>query len=118
MLKISKSLVSLFNRPSFHKSSIDGVRAIAVILVIIGHVFFFQGKLFPEISSYGAYFRADLGVDLFFTISGFLIGTLLFKEYQKTNYISFKTFYLRRFLRLMPVYLVAMFFGIFLLQNN
>ena len=118
MLNISKSLVSLFNRPSFHKSSIDGVRAIAVILVIIGHVFFFQGKLFPEISSYGGYFRADLGVDLFFTISGFLIGTLLFKEYQKTNYISFKTFYLRRFLRLMPVYLVAMFFGIFLLQNN
>ena len=46
--------------------------------------------------------KGDLGVDLFFVISGFLIGTILFKEFNKSNTLNFKRFYIRRFLRLMP----------------
>lgn len=112
------SVHTLFNRPSFHNPAVDGIRAIAVLLVIIGHSFFFQQKIFPDASIFGGFFRADLGVDLFFTISGFLIGSILFKEFLRTNYISFKSFYTRRLFRLLPVYLVAMVFGIFLLHNN
>ena len=65
MLNISKSLVSLFNRPSFHKSSIDGVRAIAVILVIIGHVFFFKEYYFQRYQA----MEATLGLTLELTSS-------------------------------------------------
>ena len=121
MINISKSLASLFNRPAFHNSAIDGVRAIAVLMVIIGHIFFFHNsnfligdEVFNNYATYWHLLRADLGVDLFFVISGFLIGSILFKEFKKTNNISFTSFYLRRFLRLMPVYLVAILCGIYL----
>ena len=121
MINISKGLTSLFNRPTFHNSTIDGVRAIAVLMVIIGHIFFFHNsdiligdEVFRNYATYWHLLRADLGVDLFFVISGFLIGSILFKEFKKTNNISFTSFYLRRFLRLMPVYLVAILCGIYL----
>ncbi len=45
-----------------------------------------------------------LGVDLFFVLSGFLITTILRKEYKRTGGVRLKRFYLRRFLRLMPAY--------------
>ena len=51
-------------------------------------------------------------VKAFFVISGFLIGSILFKEYQKNLSLSFKRFYLNRFFRLMPVYFVCVFLGI------
>ena len=121
MINISKGLTSLFNRPTFHNSTIDGVRAIAVLMVIIGHIFYFHNselligdEVFKNYATYWHLLRADLGVDLFFVISGFLIGSILFKEFKKTNNISFTSFYLRRFLRLMPVYLVAILCGIYL----
>ena len=121
MTNISKGLTSLFNRPAFHNSAIDGVRAIAVLMVIIGHIFYFHNsefligdEVFKNYATYWHLLRADLGVDLFFVISGFLIGSILFKEFKKTNNISFTSFYLRRFLRLMPVYLVAILCGIYL----
>ncbi|HMC86217.1 MAG TPA: acyltransferase family protein, partial [Chitinophagaceae bacterium] len=46
----------------------------------------------------------QLGVKLFFVISGFLITTLLIKEKIKTNTINLKKFYIRRFLRIFPVF--------------
>ena len=112
MINISKSLASLFNRPAFHNSAIDGVRAIAVLMVIIGHIFFFHNSDFligdEVFNNYATYWH------LLIVISGFLIGSILFKEFKKTNNISFTSFYLRRFLRLMPVYLVAILCGIYL----
>jgi peptidoglycan/LPS O-acetylase OafA/YrhL len=59
----------------------------------------------------------SLGVDLFFVISGFLIGSLLFKEYLRTGDIRFGPFYVRRFLRLIPVYVVVMLLGLFMMRN-
>ena len=44
------------------------------------------------------------GVDLFFVLSGYLIGGILFRERTSTGTIRLKRFYLRRFLRLMPVF--------------
>ena len=51
-------------------------------------------------------------------ISGFLIGTILFKEFNRTNTINFKRFYKRRFLRLMPVYIFSMILGVYFLQDH
>ncbi len=103
----------IFIRPSFHNPVVDGIRGLSILLVLFGHLFHFHKSSFTLtektdfLSPFGQVFRGDLGVDMFFVISGFLIGNILFKEYLKNSSISYKRFYLRRFLRLMPVYLVS-----------
>ncbi|MDO6506830.1 acyltransferase family protein [Colwellia sp. 4_MG-2023] len=79
----------------FYRADIDGLRALAVISVIIYHI---DSSLLP-----GGY----LGVDIFFVISGFLITGLLLNELQKTKKINFKTFYSRRVKRLLPALLTV-----------
>ena len=51
----------------------------------------------------------DLGVSMFFGISGFLITLLLLREWNRTNTISMKAFYARRALRILPVYFSYLF---------
>jgi len=70
--------------------SLDGVRAVSVALVFFSH-----GGLENIVP--GA-----VGVTIFFVLSGFLITTLMREEYAAQGSISFRAFYLRRFLRLMP----------------
>jgi peptidoglycan/LPS O-acetylase OafA/YrhL len=88
-------------------ASLDGVRAVAVLLVF----FFHASLIFPF---FKAHFQGGfLGVDVFFVLSGFLITSILLQEFDRTEQINFKKFYLRRFLRLMPafwLYLVVSFF--------
>jgi peptidoglycan/LPS O-acetylase OafA/YrhL len=68
---------------------LDGMRAIAVGLVVFGH----SGLSFAP---------AAIGVTIFFFLSGFLITHLLVSEQQKHGAINVKAFYIRRYLRLMP----------------
>lgn len=77
--------------------SLDGLRAISIIMVVFSHIFFVNKNLAVKI------FSGDLGVHVFFVISGFLITTLLLKERSRQNSISLKKFYIRRFLRIFPV---------------
>lgn len=74
---------------------LDGIRAIAVVAVILYHLapFSFQGGF--------------LGVPIFFVVSGYLITDLLFQEFQQNGTIDVKAFYIRRIKRLYPG-LVAM----------
>lgn len=74
----------------FYLSSLDGARAISIGWVMFAHLGF--GKFSP----------AGLGVNIFFFISGFLITLLLIKEYQNTEKVNLKNFYIRRALRLLP----------------
>ena len=120
-----KYISRLTNRPSQNYKPIDGIRALAVLWVIVFHAWLFQYNDFTETSDkiFENPFliwisKGDLGVDLFFVISGFLIGTILFKEFKKVGSINFKRFYLRRFLRLIPVYIFAMILGLFLLEDS
>lgn len=75
--------------------SLDGVRALAVVAVL----FFHQGWGFAS----GGY----LGVSLFFTLSGFLIASLLLRERASSGRISLVGFWTRRARRLLPPALVA-----------
>jgi len=77
--------------------ALDGLRAIAVMLVLFTHANFFLGS------------NGFLGVDMFFVISGFLITTLLLEENKKRNKISLKAFYIRRTLRLFPALYILCF---------
>jgi peptidoglycan/LPS O-acetylase OafA/YrhL len=69
---------------------LDGIRAIAVIVVVAYH---------------GGWFGIDggfIGVDVFFALSGFLITRLLIDEHHRRGGVSMKNFYIRRGLRLLP----------------
>lgn len=95
--------------------SLDGWRAVSIILVLGGHCKFAAG--FPAHLKHGFLwpFAGDLGVRFFFTISGLLITWLLLQEEQKNGRISLKNFYIRRAIRILPVYFA--FLGVlFLLQ--
>ena len=118
-------LKRLFIRPELNYKPIDGIRAIAVLWVIIFHAWLFQYNGFQNTADqiFQNPFliwisKGDLGVDLFFVISGFLIGTILFKEYKKNKSLNFKRFYMRRFLRLMPVYVFSMIIGVYFLNGT
>ena len=91
---------------------LDGVRAIAIWLVLVSHIF--HGWAVPS----GTFDRIPsslmqlilhgwLGVDLFFVLSGFLITGILLDSKNKAHY--FRNFYARRFLRIMPLYFVVVF---------
>ena len=73
--------------------SLDGLRAISVLIVMLSH---FVTNMFP----------GGFGVYVFFVISGFLIARQFFVEQEATSSIGMTNFYLRRFFRLYPVALV------------
>jgi len=76
---------------------LDGMRAIAVLSVILFHC---------EIS--GVLDGGFFGVDIFFTISGFIITAILLREFRETGTIGFANFYFRRLKRLLPPVLVLL----------
>ncbi len=83
---------------------LDHLRALAIILVFLYH----YGRLFPHpewtnaISTFGW-----SGVDLFFVLSGYLIASQLFQKIAHQQKISFKQFFIKRFFRIIPAYLVV-----------
>jgi peptidoglycan/LPS O-acetylase OafA/YrhL len=80
-------------------ASLDGLRAVSILLVIVGHSA--DSLNAPQFLIHFIHF-GNLGVRCFFIISGFLITTLLLKEWEKTGGISMKGFYARRALRIFP----------------
>lgn len=97
---------------------LDGVRGLAILLVIAFHTFkradvFTSSEFLHQISDLTQIGWA--GVDVFFVLSGFLITGILLKTKEKPNY--FKNFYVRRILRIFPLYyLLIGFLLIFLPQ--
>jgi len=100
---------------------LDGVRGIAVLMVIVFHAFWFNQFYFGESVKEVMRFAilGQTGVDLFFVLSGFLITRILLatkgKKYQIRN------FYIRRLLRIFPLYymcLIIFFLVIPLLSND
>jgi len=81
---------------------LDGLRGIAILLVWTGHYFVVPGKGIAAFLD-GSWFRLGwTGVDLFFVLSGFLIGGILLNVRDSPRY--FQTFYARRFFRIIPLY--------------
>lgn len=76
-------------RPTAKRLDLQGLRALAVGLVVLNHAFDWPAGGF-------------VGVDIFFVISGFLMTSLLYREYERTGTIAFLAFYRRRIRRLIP----------------
>jgi peptidoglycan/LPS O-acetylase OafA/YrhL len=77
-----------------YRPELDGLRGIAIILVLFAHAFDWPRGSF-------------IGVDMFFALSGFLITTLLLEEWATYGSISLRHFYLRRYYRLFPALVVV-----------
>lgn len=91
-------------------NGLDHLRAFAIGYVFLFHYYgLSKGKpeWLPGIAKFGW-----TGVDLFFVLSGFLIASQLFAQIKKGQLISFKTFFLKRFFRIIPAYtaMVALYF--------
>jgi peptidoglycan/LPS O-acetylase OafA/YrhL len=85
--------------------ALDGLRGIAIILVVLFHNFgFFNHFVFGW-----------LGVDLFFVLSGFLITNILLNAIGKEHYL--RNFYFKRILRIFPLYYSVLIVTIFLLPQ-
>lgn len=91
--------------------SINGLRALSILSVIISHLDFKQGffqdwKEDNHALNLLKFFLQDaqFGVNVFFVLSGFLITSLLIEEERRTQTVSLKKFYIRRTLRIFPAY--------------
>ncbi len=82
--------------------SLDGLRAVSILLVIGLHTVQAYSAFHPVGREWFALFNGGFGVFIFFEISGFLITSLLLAEHRKRGSISLKGFYVRRFFRIFP----------------
>src|SRR5947209_6904169 len=83
-----------------HYLELDGLRGLAILMVVSFHY-----NLAP--------FLGGVGVDLFFVLSGFLLGGTLLDKREASNY--FKAFYTRRVCRIFPLYFLSLFLFVILL---
>jgi peptidoglycan/LPS O-acetylase OafA/YrhL len=96
-----------------HIKQLDGLRAIAVTCVVLSHTLFYPVFTFFKLG--------NIGVDIFFTLSGFLITGILLSEKEKLEAGRYKSgkqllmyFYARRFLRIFPLYYLVLIICLFI----
>lgn len=89
-----------------HYPALDGLRGLAILLVVVYHNFGFIN----------VFFFGWLGVDLFFVLSGFLITDILLKTVGKKGYL--KNFYIRRVLRIFPLYYLCLILFLIVLPQT
>jgi peptidoglycan/LPS O-acetylase OafA/YrhL len=92
---------------SFHVPSLDGMRGGAFLLVFFGHAL-------PDAMI--RFVPPAFGVTVFFVLSGYLITTLLRREVDKSGTVSFRDFYLRRALRILPPFYIVLVLSSILTQ--
>ncbi len=80
--------------------ALDGLRCLSILMVIGFHA---------QLTCTSFFHTGQYGVSLFFVISGFLITTLLLREQMTSGTISLKNFYIRRTLRIFPLYYATLF---------
>ena len=116
--EVASSKTSVSRR--FYQPELDGVRFYAFLGVFVCHTLPFEAEFYRKLHLplpwvWGATVKAGAaGVDLFFALSAFLITSLLLKERQETGGISLKYFYLRRILRIWPLYFLVIALGVVL----
>jgi peptidoglycan/LPS O-acetylase OafA/YrhL len=88
-----------------HYPALDGLRGVAILLVVFLHNFGFMNY----------FFFGWLGVDLFFVLSGFLITDILLNTVGQPGFL--KNFYMRRVLRIFPLFYLVLVICLFVLPN-
>ncbi len=95
--------LTMTHSPPLRLAGLDTLRAIAILWVMLFHL---QLQLPPALEIVGQY--GWMGVDLFFVLSGYLIGLQLLRPYASGSKPSFVGFYRRRIFRILPAYLLVL----------
>ncbi|GAA3987758.1 acyltransferase family protein [Mucilaginibacter dorajii] len=112
MLDTPINEVSVSKKTKVFFPNLNGVRALAALMVVVSHIelhkVIFNIRRIPDtdLLNFG-----KAGVTIFFSLSGFLITYLLLEEKRNFITINFKGFYMRRLLRIWPLYFLVVFFG-------
>jgi peptidoglycan/LPS O-acetylase OafA/YrhL len=110
MLGIGRAeLKRMTSRKANRVIELDGIRGIAILLVLIWH--YVCLRYIPSTPLFFYFYKPLLyawsGVDLFFVLSGFLIGGILLDNREAPNYL--RVFYVRRVCRIFPIYYLYLF---------
>ncbi len=96
-----------------HFSGLNTLRFFAAYFVVLHHGETIRAKYgLPNFEHYSFFRNGSLAVSFFFVLSGFLITYLLLSEIRKTDTVSLKKFYMRRVLRIFPLYYLLVFIGL------
>lgn len=119
VIDVKRDLREIYIRPHARYATLDGARAITILLMVLFHVMFgivmlFDGD-FRKIDNFIVNFPVYLrwmwqvqGSDPLFVVSGLLVAYTLFREYGKTQKIQILRFYKRRLMRILPLFYVAL----------
>ncbi|GAB1263417.1 acyltransferase family protein [Aurantivibrio infirmus] len=118
-INVKTDLRDAFFRRHQRYATLDGARAITVLLMVLFHVMFGIVVLFDEnidrvdtfiasMPRYIDWFWQSQGSDPLFMLCGLLVSYTLFREYDKTSTIQVKRFYIRRLMRIFPVFILAL----------
>jgi len=91
--------------PKKRNVGLDLARSIAIFFVVFSHTIWISDH-YPPLIDYAMRVSGTIGVEIFFIISGFLIGKIILREIQDENYTfkQIKTFLFRRWFRTFPNY--------------
>ena len=93
--------------------NLTGLRFILAFLVVIFHIpHFCENRGFPFFDSLALFNKGEEAVYMFFSLSGFLIIRQLFIEKSESNTVNLKKFFLKRVLRIFPLYYLVLSFGL------
>ncbi len=104
-----ESVRELWVRPPHQVPALDGLRAMAILLVVCAHFFGFfwtehVNEALPRMAALPMFNWGWTGVDLFFVLSGYLIGKQLWRERATTGTVRFWSFIMRRGMRIWPLF--------------
>jgi len=92
--------------------NLTSLRFFLALFVILYHLpEYCKNRGFPYFNNFSIFFKGNEAVLMFFSLSGFLIIRSLIIEKEKIGYINLKNFYLRRILRIFPLYYLILIFG-------
>lgn len=110
---------TLNSKKKLYFPNLNGIRALAASMVLVCHIelhkvdFHLKRLDFLNVLNFGR-----VGVTVFFSLSGFLITYLLLEEKRNFTAINFKDFYIRRTLRIWPLYFLTVFVGFFVYPHE
>ena len=120
---LNRIKLDLFTRPPNNFAHLDGLRAIASIFVVAYHCAMFTGLFFVQNHEFQNQINILTticnglwsGIDIFFVLSGFLIGRILFKSLFIYDTLHYKKFIIRRFFRIFPAYYFILCVSLFII---